>query len=178
LANGCEEVEALTPIDVLRRAGIDVLVAGIDSRDIAGNHSIRINADLTVDELPLDLDGVIIPGGMPGAAHVAGSDESMRVIRSMLEAGKLVGAICAAPAVVLGKAGLLAGKKFTCFPGWEKEVTDGVFLEDRVVRDGNLITSRAVGTAFEFSLAVVEYLSGRGVADTVADRCLALRAQA
>ena len=116
---------------------------------------------MTVDELPADLDGVVIPGGMPGAANIAESDEAVSLIKKLFQEGKLIAAICAAPSVVLGeKTDILDSRNFTCFPGFESRVTGGTFREDRVVRDGNVITSRGAGTAAEFSVEIIRYLAG------------------
>ncbi len=166
LTDGFEEVEAVTPIDFLRRAGVDVLIAGVNERDVVGAHDVRIDCDMTIDELPLELDGVVVPGG-PGAKKLAASEETVKLIEKFLKANKLVGAICAAPAVVLGSHGFLKGRKFTCYPGTESSAKDGTLLQDRVVKDGNLITSRGPGTAAEFSLALVEYLAGADAAEKI-----------
>jgi len=167
LADGFEEVEAVTVIDFLRRAGIDVLCTGVTGRDVVGAHAIRVSTDTTVDEVSPDFDGVVIPGGMPGAEHVSADVDAMHLIREMLESGKLVGAICAAPAVVLGRHQLLRGRTFTCFPGLEKEVRDGTFTDERVVTDRNLVTSRGPGTAAEFALAIVAELAGAQTAEKI-----------
>lgn len=166
LADGFEEVEAVTPIDFLRRAGVEVLVAGVKERDVVGSHNVRIDCDMTLDELPLELDGIVVPGG-PGAKDISDSAEAVGLIKKFLDSKKLVGAICAAPAVVLGARGLLKGRKFTCYPGTESAAKDGTLLQDRVVKDGNLITSRGPGTAAEFSLALIEYLAGADAAEKV-----------
>lgn len=162
LASGFEEVEAVTPIDFLRRAGIEVLVAGVGGKTIVGSHGIAVTADLTVADISAaKLDGVILPGGMPGSANLAASFEVRELIESMLAAGKLVGAICAAPAKVLAPMGVLSGKHATCFPGEESAFdNDVLFSEERVVRDGNMITSRGAGTAAEFSEELIRYLVG------------------
>jgi len=161
LADGFEEVEAVTPADFLVRGGVEVITAGITAREVTGGHNISIMTDCLVADLPRDLDGVIIPGGMPGAENVAASDTAMTIIKDLFQKGKLVAAICAAPAVVLEKAGILVGKKATCYPGFEKQFTQCIFSEDRVVIDGNLVTSRGPGTAAEFAIALVEILAGK-----------------
>jgi 4-methyl-5(b-hydroxyethyl)-thiazole monophosphate biosynthesis len=167
LADGFEEVEAVTAIDLLRRADIAVSCVGVTGRDVVGGHEIRISTDITVDELDIDLDGVVIPGGLAGARSIASNGDAMRLIKRLMESGKLVAAICAAPAVVLAPAGLIGGRSFTCYPGLEKDVTDGRFSDARVVVDGNLITSRGPGTAAEFSEAVITHLIGPDAAETV-----------
>lgn len=155
LADGFEEVEAVTPIDFLRRAGVEVLVAGIGGKTVKGAHGVSIHADLELAELPENLDGVVLPGGMPGSQNIADSPVAMDLIRKTLAEGKILGAICAAPAVVLGAHGLLRGRRFTCYPGFEKDVLEADFSPERVVVDGNLITSRGPGTAAEFALVLV-----------------------
>jgi 4-methyl-5(b-hydroxyethyl)-thiazole monophosphate biosynthesis len=164
LAEGFEEVEAATPIDFLRRAGVDVIVAGVTGKTVTGARGIKFVADVSLGELPPELDGVVIPGGMPGAANIAKSAAAIELIRLLFTAKKLVAAICAAPGVVLGAHGFLAGKKFTCYPGYEKDVAKASFSEDAVVKDGNLITSRGPGTAAEFAEALIEYLLGKDAA--------------
>jgi 4-methyl-5(b-hydroxyethyl)-thiazole monophosphate biosynthesis len=172
LAEGFEEVEAVTPADFLSRAGVKVFVTGVTGKSVQGSHGIRITADMTVPELPGDIDGVVIPGGMPGAANVASSDPAITLIKKLHREGKLVAAICAAPAVVLEKAGVLTGKKATCYPGFEKEFTRTTFSSERVVVDGNIVTSRAPGTAAEFALTLVEILAGKKAAEKIYDATL------
>ncbi|RKX73358.1 MAG: DJ-1 family protein [Spirochaetes bacterium] len=173
LADGFEEVEALTPVDFLRRAGIEVITAGIGGREIKGGHDIKVIADVEIDRLKTDeLDGVIIPGGNPGAKNVGASKEALKLVRDIEKEGKLIAAICAAPALVLAPAGVLSGKKATCYPGYEGEFKDTSFSDDRVVVDGNLITSRGPGTAAEFSIEIIRYLVGDEKADEVHKRTL------
>lgn len=158
LAEGFEEVEAVTPIDFLRRSCVDLIVTGVTGKTVTGAHGIKIECDVEISRLTGDLDGIIIPGGMPGAANVAADAKAMKIIKAALDDGALVGAICAAPAVVLGSGGLIEGRKYTCYPGFEESFTGSIFSKDRVVIDGNLITSRGPGTAAEFSEALIEYL--------------------
>jgi 4-methyl-5(b-hydroxyethyl)-thiazole monophosphate biosynthesis len=166
-ADGFEEVEAVTSLDFLRRAGIQTASAGLGGREIIGGHDIRVTTDVTVQELEGDLDGVVLPGGMPGAEHLRDSPDVRKLVRSLFEDGKLIAAICAAPGVVLGSYGILSGKRFTCYPGFEKHVKDGTFLEDPVVRDGSIITSRGPGTAARFAVEVIRYMKGDQPADEV-----------
>lgn len=161
LADGFEEVEAITQIDFLRRAGIETVAVGVTGKDVVGGHDIRINTDRTLDELIDDADAVVVPGGASGAQRIAEEPAAVSLVRDTLESGKLVAAICAAPGLVLGAHDLLGERTFTCYPGFEKHATTGVFSEDRVVVDGNLITSRGPGTAAEFALAIVRYLCGQ-----------------
>ena len=167
LADGFEEVEAITPADFLRRAGVDVRLVGIGGGVITGGHGIAVTADTTIDEMSETPEAVIIPGGMPGAENVAASKKALELIRNTFDAGRLVAAICAAPAVVLQKAGVLAGRKATCYPGFESRFQGCVFSADRVVVDGNLITSRGPGTAAEFAVKLVEALAGAEAASDI-----------
>ena len=168
LAKGFEEVEAVTPWDFLRRAGVEVFAAGIGGRRITGSHGITLEADGLIEDFSDTPDCVVIPGGMPGASNIAGSPGAMELIRRVHEAGGLVAAVCAAPGVVLGKTGILEGRKATCYPGYEKHFPEGArFSEERVVRDGNLITSRGAGTAAEFALEIVRVLEGPEAAEKI-----------
>ena len=175
LAEGFEEVEAVTPIDYLRRAGVEVTTAAISLfMTVKGARGIKVDADTElagIDGGAGNWDAVIIPGGMSGAANIAASEEAGKLIKGMAAAGKLVCAICASPAVVLSPLGLLSGKKFTCYPGMEEKVKEGEWSADRVVIDGNIITSRSAGTAGEFAVAIIKKLldeaSGKKIADSV-----------
>lgn len=168
LAEGFEEVEAVTPIDYLRRSGVEVLVAGIGSLSPVGARGICIQADVQADNLSGEFDGVVLPGGMPGSENLAASVDVARITKRIMLNGGMVAAICAAPAVVLGGFGLLSGRNFTCYPGFERKVREGNFLAERVVVDGNLITSRGAGTAGDFSIALIRHLVGDAEADEIA----------
>ncbi len=168
LAEGFEEIEAVTPVDLMKRAGIIVETTGIKGIDVSGSHDISVIADHSFDEISDSYDGIFIPGGMPGSLNISEYKPVMDLIKRMSDDGKLVCAICAAPAVVLNKAGVLSGKKATCYPGFEKDFgADVEFSEERVVIDGNVITSRGAGTAADFSHAVIEYLTDKETADRV-----------
>jgi 4-methyl-5(b-hydroxyethyl)-thiazole monophosphate biosynthesis len=177
LADGFEDVEAVTPIDYLRRAGIDVTTASISQSLTVTSRwgEIKLTADAVIFELTgqsKDWDAVILPGGMPGAASLAASEETSVLLQEMSADGKLICAICAAPAVVLAPLGILSGKKFTCYPGLEEKVTGGTWSDDRVVTDGNIITSRGAGTAGEFAIAIIEKLTDKETAKKIADTVL------
>lgn len=169
LAEGFEEIEAVTPIDLLRRAGVEVVTAGVAGEVVRGSHGITVGTEAGIASLRVDdLDGVVLPGGMPGAANLAASSEVARLVRSMAGSKKLVAAICAAPAKVLAPMGVLSGRRATCFPGDEVAFSsDVVFSEDRVVRDGNVITSRGAGSAAEFAEEIIRYLVGEEAAREV-----------
>lgn len=172
VANGTEEVEAVTPIDYLRRAGVEVVVAGIGERDLMGAHDIRLTADLAADDTEGTFDLVVVPGGR--GCEAIGEDESARnLITKHFRDGRLTASICAAPVWVLGKhCGILSGRRFTCYPGLEKDTYGGTFTAGRVVEDGNLITSRAAGCAGEFSVALVRALLGKAAAEELASKVL------
>lgn len=173
LAEGFEEVEALTPIDYLRRAGVEVTTIGVTGLEPLGSHGIAVRADRGVEALAADYDCVVVPGGGKGSENLAASAEVVALIRRHAVAGKLIAAICAAPAVVLhGACGILAGKRFTCYPGMESKVSGASFIRERVVVDGKLITARAAGCAGEFSYNVIAALVGEEAADTLAEKVL------
>ena len=172
LADGFEEIEAITPVDFLRRAGIKIYISSIDKETVTGAHHIEIKADCLINALPSDLDCVILPGGMPGAENLAQCQCVIKLLDNMNANNKLIAAICAAPAVVLAQNGLLKGRQFTCYPGFEDKVTGADFSAERVVQDGNFITSRGPGSAAEFSLAVIAYLLGSTVANSVKEETL------
>lgn len=170
MADGCEEIEGLTVVDIVRRAGIDITTISIsDKKEVAGAHGITFLADAKKDEVDFStLDGIVLPGGMPGTINL-GADETVdKVIREFAAGGKLVAAICAAPSV-LGQAGILNGKHATSYPGFEPKLTGAVTSEDPVVQDGNVITSRGMGTAIAFALEIVSYFTDKKTADKLAE---------
>ena len=176
MANGFEEIEAVTPIDILRRGGIEVVISGVGNTLIRGSHGIGIECNTTVKELdPADFDGVVIPGGLPGATNIAESGESNIFIEKMYADNKLIAAICASPSVVLSPLKILDGKISTGYPGSEKDFSNFVELKtDKVVVDGNIITSKGPGTAASFSFAILEYLAGAEKTESVAGSMLFL----
>lgn len=172
LAPGFEETEAIFPIDLFRRAGFKVSIAGLDTGHVMGSRQVCVVADLLLFELEETFDALVLPGGMPGAQHLADSSVLRHLIEKTLERKALVAAICAAPALVLGKPGFLKGKRFTCYPGMESEVVGGLFSTDPVVKDANLITSRGVGTASAFAYEIISTLAGEGKAKEVFQKAL------
>jgi len=174
LADGFEETEAVTSIDILRRADIETVVCGVKDKAVTGAHDIKIFADTTLEELTDPIDALVLPGGMPGAVNLAKSKKMADLIRDTHKRGAVVAAICASPALVLAPTGILKGKKATCYPGMEGDLGDEVsFTEERVVVDGNIITSRGPGTALAFALAIVEKLAGRESAQRHKEKTLA-----
>lgn len=162
LAQGFEEIEAVTIIDVLRRAGLTVVCAGLEDIQVQGAHGIVVNADCLFSSLGDDFDALVLPGGMPGARNLA-LLESLKslIIRMSGQKEKLVGAICASPALILAPAGVLEGRRATCYPGMEESFGRSVrYSREKVVVDGNIITSQGPGTALLFSLAIVEWMLG------------------
>ena len=175
LAEGFEEVEAVTPIDYLRRAGVEVVTLGLGGLSIRGSHGIQVEADASLDASASETlwDCVVVPGGGVGAKNIASSQEAIDLIRAQDGAGRLLAAICAAPAVVLhGGCRLLAGRRFTGYPGTEAQVTGATFVPDRVVVDGNLVTARGAGCAGEFARSIVSILVGKEAAADLAAKVL------
>ena len=157
LADGFEELEAIAPLDILRRAGLKVQTVGIGGKTAVGSHGIAIICDITVDRIDAQAcEGVILPGG-PGHTRLAESFAVLELLRVAAQRGALLAAICAAPSV-LGQQGYLRDKKACCYPGYEDKLSGAQVCYDPVVADGNVITSRGAGTAVAFGLALVEYL--------------------
>lgn len=160
LAEGCEEIEAVTIIDLLRRAGIEVVVAGLEQGPVTASRGVRLLPDTTLDEaLQQDYDMVALPGGLPGSDHLAADSRVSGLLRRMNESGRFVGAVCAAPKV-LARSGLLNGRKATAYPGVLQSEHHPDVTGDAVTRDGSVITSRSVGTVMDFALELVEALLG------------------
>lgn len=162
LAPGCEEIEAVTAIDILRRAGIEVIAAGLQPGPVRASRGTVLMPDVTLDEaLRKDYDMVALPGGMPGSEHLKNDARLGQLMKSMAAQGKYVAAICAAP-MALQAAGLLEGKRATSFPGIiDKMPGTHRYETDPVVMDGNIVTSRGPGTAMDFALQLVELLAGK-----------------
>ncbi|HXV19265.1 MAG TPA: DJ-1 family glyoxalase III [Candidatus Omnitrophota bacterium] len=174
LADGFEEIEAVTPIDILRRAGLEVIVAGVGKREVTGSHGITVETDIMIEQYQEMPDAVVLPGGMPGSENLKKSAALEDLLQKMKRSNRTIGAICAAPAVVLAAQGILDGKKATCYPGFENEFgSKVVFQDDRVVRDGQITTSRGPGTALEFSLELVSQLVSPEAAKKVSQSVLA-----
>ena len=178
LADGCEEIEALTPVDLLRRVGIDVKTVGVGKKDITSAHGIKISADITDSEADAQLeasagfDMIILPGGMPGTLNLDASPTVDRFIDAALKRDSYIAAICAAP-TILGKRGLLRGKMATCYPGMESELTGAEVYSSDVILDSNIITARGMGVATEFALQLVECLKGEDEAEKLRSAVIA-----
>ena len=160
LANGFEEVEALCPLDLIRRAGLDIKTVGVGGTHITGSHGITVVADMVVEDFcDANPTGVILPGGMPGTTNLDACAVVHRALDDANRSGALVAAICAAPSV-LGKRGDLAGKEAICYPGFEKYLEGARISEAAVVRDGRYITAAGMTVALEFGSAIVAYFCG------------------
>lgn len=167
LADGFEEIEGLTAVDLLRRAGCDVKTVSVIGRKvIKGSHDICLYADMMFDDIKEKADMLVLPGGMPGTNHLREHEGLAALLKEQYEAGKWVAAICAAPSVFEG-LGFLKDRKATSYPGAVGEAV-GEYLEDKVVVDGHVITSRGVGTAIPFALKLIEVLCGAGKAEEIA----------
>jgi 4-methyl-5(b-hydroxyethyl)-thiazole monophosphate biosynthesis len=165
LAEGFEEIEALTVVDILRRAELEVITVSIsEEREVKGSHGIPVIADQTFSEMDYENIGMIILPGGPGIKNLEAHDDLKRRIIDFDIDGKYIAAICAAPSII-GKMGFLEDKKATCYPGFEKYLLGAEVVEDSVVVDKNIITSRGVGTAIDFSLKLVEILKGEKLAE-------------
>jgi len=168
LANGFEEIEALATIDILRRAELSVATVGVGSKIVVGSHNVPVIADIVDSEFVYDerVQMVVLPGGMPGTLNLEKSEIVCDAIAKANDDGKYIAAICAAPSV-FGHKGLLKGKKACCFPGFEEQLFGAEPCEDRVVQDGNIITSRGAGTVYEFAHKLVEILVDKDEADRI-----------
>lgn len=157
LADGFEEVEALGCCDMIRRGEIEVRLASIGDIYVTGSHGMTVKADMLADEIDTDtVDGVILPGGMPGTLNLKKDENVIRLINHCHKEGKLIAAICAAP-MIIGDMGLLSGKKATCFPGFEDNLTGAEICDEYVVTDGNIITGKGAGAALMFGAAIIDY---------------------
>ena len=162
LAEGFEECEALAPLDIMRRANIEVKTVGINSKTVVGAHGIPVVCDLDANEITTEnLKAVILPGGMPGTLNLEKSNTVQQIIDFAVNNNLLLGAICAAPSI-LGHKGLMKNRKATCYTGFEKDLLGAISVSDQpVVCDDNIITAYGVGAAFDFGFAIIEYLIGK-----------------
>lgn len=169
LAEGFEEIEALTVVDVMRRAGMDLKTVSItECHKVLGAHGIPVLADMLISEVDFsDAEWLIAPGGMPGSTHLANCETLNRALKSHVQAGGKVAAICAAPAVVLYPLGILDGKEATCYPGFEGECVKAIMRDAPVVALDNIITANGPATALRFALAIVANSMGEGIAQEV-----------
>ena len=167
LANGFEEIEALATVDILRRAELDVKTVGVGGKTVTGSHGIPVTADIEEKDVTTDdMELVVLPGGMPGTLNLEKSPIVMASVRYCLDNSIYVAAICAAPSV-LGGLGLLKGKKAVCYPGFEDKLTGAAVETKEVVTDGNITTSRGLGTAIPFALELISLLFGEEKAEEI-----------
>lgn len=168
LADGFEELEAIAPIDILRRAGVEVITVGVRGKTVKGSHGIVVSADITAEEFGADgkLEAVILPGGLPGAVNLENSAVVQKAIDFALENDVFICAICAAPQI-LGHKGILNGKQAIAYPGFEKELTGAIISESHVALDGKFITAKGAGVAVEFGLAIATAIKGQTVSDGI-----------
>ena len=168
LGTGFEETEAIAPLDLLRRAGVEILTVGINGKTVSGSHKIMVGADITIGEMDLtDVEMIIIPGGLGGVASLRASVAALDALKFAWENGKYVAAICAGP-TVLADLGITDGLRATCYPGQEQNMGAALMQENAaVVTDGRLITGTSAGCAIPFGLALVEALKGKETAETI-----------
>ena len=170
LGTGFEETEAIAPLDLLRRAGVEVKTVGLNGRIITGSHGIPVAADMEIADLDItDAEMVILPGGLGGVASIRGCGAAMAAIRAAWEQGKFTAAICAGP-TVLGDLGITDGKNATCYPGCEGGMGTARILPEAAVRDGKLITGTSAGCAIPFGLKLIEALKGEDEARRIAEQ--------
>ena len=167
LATGFEEMEALVPADLLHRAGVKVALVGLDTPSVTGSHSISVNTDLTADQVTLTSDDMLLlPGGMVGVTNLSKSGTATALIQTAYETGCWLAAICAAP-TLLGQLGLLQDRKAICYPGMEDRLIGATVVDENVVIDDRIITSRAAGTAYDFGLTLVALLTSQSKSEEV-----------
>ena len=167
LGNGFEEIEAVAPCDLLRRAGVEVRTVGLNGPVIRGSHGIEVRADCSLDEVDFDaMELLMLPGGLRGVQSILACPEALALTRRAWEAGRFVAAICAAP-TILAKLGITDGRPAVCYPGKEPEMGSAKMVSADTVRDGKLITGRAAGAAIDFGLALIEALKSPEEAERI-----------
>ena len=171
LGTGFEETEAIAPIDLLRRSGIEVLTVGISGKTVYGGHGIGVETDISVSEMDIaKMDMIVLPGGLGGVASIKNCPQALEAVRIAYENGKLVAAICAAP-TVLARLHITDGKRAVCYPGCEDAMGNARIIPDVPwVRDGNVITGTSAGCAIPFGLALIAALKGEEAAETIAQQ--------
>lgn len=168
LGTGFEEVEAIAPVDLLRRAGVSVLTVGVDGKAVTGSHGITVEADITLEQMDLtDLEMIVLPGGLGGVATARSSQAALDALRFAYENNKFVAAICAGP-TVLAELGIIGDRRATCYPGCEAGMGSATMTESACVTDGKLITGASAGCAIPFALGLIEALKGKEEADRIA----------
>ena len=172
LADGFEEIEALCPLDLCRRVGIEAKTVSItDKKEVTGSHGITVVADLCARDKLVDFDMMVLPGGMPGTTNLGESTLVEKCILTALEKNAYIAAICAAP-MILGRRGLLRDKEAICFPGFEKYLDGATVSDKKVVLDGKILTGAGMGVSHNFGLKIVEIFKGKEAADTLCSSVL------
>ena len=168
LATGFEDIEAITPVDIIRRAGLKVQTVSITGeRVVKSAHGVGIMADLLLEDVDFQkAEMLVLPGGLPGSTNLDACQPLTKAIKQHFETGGAIAAICAAP-LVFGRSGILQGKKATCYPGVEGELTGATYTAAIVEQDGNIITGKGPGAAFEFGYTIVEFFRGEGVSQAL-----------
>lgn len=170
LGTGFEETEAIAPLDLMRRAGIDVMTVGLNGKVIYGSHKIGVEADIEIGELDLtNLDMIVLPGGLGGVASIRACQPALDAVRFAWENGKFVGAICAGP-TVLADLGITDGKKAVCFPSCSDQMGSALLQTSASCIDGKLVTGTSAGCAVPFGLSLIEVLKGKDEADRIANQ--------
>lgn len=173
LADGFEEIEAITSIDILRRAGLEVKVVGIGKILVKGSRNISVKADVKIDFYKGLPDAIVLPGGMPGVKNLAASIKAKALVMKAYKSGKIIAAICAAPSIILAPMNILKGRKATCYPSDANILRDKAeYVDKKVVVDGNIVTSKGPGTAFDFALKLAEVLAGKSAKEDVRRKAL------
>lgn len=166
LADGFEDIEALESVDILRRAEIDVKTVGVAGKTVTSSHSVTVIADMEIGEVDTgSMDMLVLPGG-PGYTNLESSQNAQELITYASENNIYIAAICAAPSII-GKRGLLSGKKYTCFPGYEKFITGGIYSGEKAVWDGHFLTGKGAGAASDFAFKIVEIFKGKELAEKI-----------
>lgn len=165
MVDGFEEIEAIEPIDILRRGGVTVKTVGVFSKKVTGAHNITIETDITIDEVADDTELLMLPGG-PGHTNIEKSEKATELIKKAHKSGAYVCAICASPSI-LGKMSLLKNKKATCFPGFESFLEGAKISDEKAVRDGKIITGKGAGAVAEFGFLMLEALKGKDIAEQI-----------
>lgn len=164
LADGFEDIEALEPVDILRRAEIDVKTVGVTGKTVTSSHGITVYADIEIGEIDTgSMDMLVLPGG-PGYSNLESSEAVQELITYATENDIYIAAICASPSII-GKRGLLSGKKYTCFPGYEKYVSGGIYSAEKAVLDGKFLTGKGAGAASDFGFKMVEIFKGKELSE-------------
>ncbi|MBQ3000819.1 MAG: DJ-1/PfpI family protein [Oscillospiraceae bacterium] len=170
LGTGFEETEAIAPLDLMRRAGIEVKTVGLNGKIVYGSHGIGVEADILPEEAdPSDLEMIVLPGGLGGVASICANAWAMDTLRYAYESGKFIAAICAAP-TILAQLGITDGKHATCYPGCEENMGSAKIENAASIRDGKVITGTSAGSATAFGLSLIRVLRGEAAANTVAEQ--------